>query len=130
MSATLADLAAGIVCKHCGVTTKRTEQQARAVGWRMFDGVSQTGKPLSDVVCPTCSGAERPPVEGSWNVQCTSCGWEYLEGLDDDTEADELLHTEQEAKDVAKDHDCEPEFRLMPPGPDAKWSEPKEAWRL
>jgi hypothetical protein len=73
-----------LVCKHCGNHSRSSMDVARADGWRTFSGVSMTGKPLDDVVCPSCAGTAKPGEEG-WSVRCLTCDWEwedeYGEGL-------------------------------------------------
>lgn len=45
-----------IACHYCPEITFLTEEGARFEGWRIFKGVSLTGKRLDDVICPNCSG--------------------------------------------------------------------------
>lgn len=49
-----------IQCVHCDQSTTLTEDGARVAGWRIFRGTSQTGAPLTDSLCPTCSGRTGP----------------------------------------------------------------------
>lgn len=121
-------IAALIECKHCDARTNSSPAVARAAGWRMFDGVSQTGKPLSDVVCPSCAGevdANQLIRAKSWDVMCDLCDWTYSEVDNDDFEP---LLSEKEAKQVARDHECTPLLRLKPPH--GEWGQAEEAWRL
>jgi len=64
-----------IKCKHCPRMSRLTEAGARSIGWRIFSGTSQAGKPLDDVACPVCSGRGPEPVPPSWDVRCLHCGW-------------------------------------------------------
>ena len=59
--------------------TRLTEAGARNMGWRFFRGLSQTGKPLDDVICPVCSDRGPEPDVPSWDIRCRACGWLYLE---------------------------------------------------
>lgn len=97
-------------CRHCTATTTASESDARALGWRWYEGPSQTGKPISDVVCPECAGdfsrtlSRYEDDEPGWAVGCRTCGWEYDAEFDGDP-----LRTEREAMNEADDHRCEPE---------------------
>lgn len=56
-------------CRHCHTVTGLSEAGARYLGWRLFEGSGMTGKPLTDVACPVCSGrkveqGKRVPVDG------------------------------------------------------------------
>lgn len=104
------------ICKHCGRSGGMTSVEVlRAGGWRLFEGVSQTGKPLSDVVCPWCAGTVETPPPG-WKVRCRTCDWEY------EDEDDEPLDAKP-AKQVARDHECEPWVEISPPGSE-RWGGP------
>jgi hypothetical protein len=103
-----------IQCKHCVASTRSSLDVARAAGWRMFTGVSVTGKPLDDVVCPACAGTADPEdAPQGWRVRCNTCDWEYED--DDDGPL-----SPAEARQMAYDHECEPEVRLAPPSGD-RW---------
>lgn len=109
-----------IACKHCPAVAGRsvTQEAARFLGWRFFDGLSMTGKPLSDVVCPTCAGTAEPVAETGeppgWRVRCNTCHWEY-----EDEYGDGPL-SPKEARDMARDHQCEAEVEIAPADGD-KW---------
>lgn len=50
-------------CVHCDHSTDLlSEDGARVAGWRIFRGRSLTGAPLSDVLCPSCSGRAVPKM--------------------------------------------------------------------
>jgi hypothetical protein len=98
------------------------EQGARAVGWRMFSGVSVTGKPLDDVVCPRCAGTAQDDQEPSWRVRCTTCEWQ---SDDDEDVTEEGPLTAQVAKELAADHRCWPQMEIAPPDTD-DWYPPSE----
>jgi hypothetical protein len=119
MSATTVDRL--IRCKHCPSTTASSPDAARMLGWRMFKGVSQTGKPLDDVVCPGCAGTtpitEDKPASPSWRVRCNTCYWEW------EDEFDEGPLSPKDAKSMAHDHECEPEVEIAPPSGE-KWFHP------
>lgn len=104
-------------CKHCPRGTSATFDAARAAGWRIFSGTTQSGKPLEDVVCPICAGTDPDPdrytdAKMIWDVQCYTCDWSFSEdwepGLDP-------LHTATEAKSCAQEHRCEPQFVYISP---------------
>jgi hypothetical protein len=61
---------------------------------------------LDDVICPVCSdrGAEVRPV--SWNVRCTACGWDFLEGYGGE-EPDVPVINVQDALRVLQGHHME-----------------------
>ena len=101
-----------ISCHHCARSTISTPDVARASGWRMFQGLSQTGKELDDVVCPSCSGHEVPIQQvPSWVVEC-HCEWSSHE---DWQPGDTPLLTAYEAMKFSRDHKCEPEFKFISP---------------
>ena len=107
-----------IRCKHCPSSTGSTLDAARMLGWRMFQGVSQTGKPLDDVVCPTCAGtASEPDAPESWSVRCLACDW----CSDDDGPDEEPLLSAKDAYSLGYDHECEPEIELRAPDAGARW---------
>lgn len=92
-------------CRGCGRSTGMTSRDVlRAGGWRLYDGPSLTGKTISDTVCPWCANTTDKPAPG-WRVGCNTCDWEY--DPDDMAEEGELLTSEKEANQVARDHECE-----------------------
>lgn len=95
-------------CKHCGREGKSSESVLRVQGWRLFNGESQTGKPLNDVVCPTCAGTATEPLPG-WRVGCHTCFWEW------EDEYDEGPLSKKDAQSIADDHECEPDTWVAPP---------------
>lgn len=78
-------------------------------GWRIWEGKSVTGKDLTVRICPVCAGVEQPKPQASWRVGCDTCYWEY-----DEWDDEEPL-TEKDAREVARDHVCEPETWVKPP---------------
>ena len=96
-------------CGTCSNSTRSSLDVARLAGWRIWDGKSQTGKPMSVRICPVCSGVEERKPEPSWRVGCDTCGWEYEEWDDDGP------LTEKQANDMAIDHQCEPDTWVKPP---------------
>lgn len=104
-----------ISCQHCPNKTRLTEAGARSIGWRMYSGPSVTGKELSDVACPNCSGRGHiDPLPPSWDIRCSICHWIASDdGLDH-----EPIISAREARAVAKLHECEPEFEYLAPGSD------------
>lgn len=105
-----------IRCKHCPRSTYSSLDVARMEGWRLFNGVSQTGKHLDDVVCPVCAGTNEPPEprpEG-WVVACRTCEWQSNEDPDDPDLFAEL--TAKDAKWLAREHRCEKWMEIRPPG--------------
>ena len=104
-----------IRCKHCSRSTASSAAIARHLGWRMFSGFSLTGKPLNDVVCPWCAGTvPESDAEPTWRVRCRTCDWEY-----DDEDGDGPLDAKA-AKQLARDHHCEPWIEIGPPNDD-RW---------
>lgn len=61
------------------------------------------------------------PAEPSWSVRCTTCDWEW------EDEFGEGPLDAKAAKEMARDHECEPEVELCPPGEDARWM---PEWRV
>lgn len=98
-------------CK-CGKSTGRTSLDVlRVKGWRIFDGLSQTGKPLSETVCPWCAGTATEPAP-TWRVGCNTCYWEW------EDDYDEGPLSQKEAKRIADDHECEPDTWVREPKAD------------
>lgn len=102
-----------IRCTNCPAHTRSSLDVARALGWRVWDGESVTGKSLTVRICPQCAGGhagdEKPPPAGSWRVGCDTCDWEW------EDEYDEGPLTEKDARRLADDHECEPSTWVKPP---------------
>jgi hypothetical protein len=112
-------MAAKIRCKHCPRSTYSSLDVARISGWRLFTGVSLTGKQLDDVVCPACAGTEPPKDEQpSWSVRCRTCDWVYEDDFD------EGPLSAREARQLALDHHCEPWVEIAAPNSD-QWMSPR-----
>lgn len=94
----------------CGASSMSSLDAARLSGWRIWDGESQTGKPMQVRICPGCAGDENAPAEPSWRVGCRSCDWEYY----DEDDSDGPL-AEKDARQMARDHECEPDVWVKPP---------------
>jgi len=64
-----------------------------------------------------CRGRCNPstPPAPTWSVRCNTCDWEW-----EDEDGEGPLDAKA-AKEMARDHECEPEVELCPPGDDAKW---------
>lgn len=99
-------------CGNCSNKTASSLDAARMAGWRIWEGKSVTGKDLKVRICPTCAGVEQPEEERSWRVGCHTCYWEYEEEWDD-PDGDPL--SEKDAREVARDHVCEPDTWIKPP---------------
>lgn len=102
-----------IYCKHCPRVTASSKDVARVQGWRMHTGLTQGGGFLDDVVCPRCAGQEEPDPP-SWNIECSTCFWNYL---DDEDELPPLVNID-EAEAEAREHVCQPWMRLQAPNTD------------
>jgi len=105
-----------IQCKYCPRSTFSTYDAARMLGWRMFRGVSQTGKPLDDVICPSCAGTRPPAPAETWAVRCTTCDW----STEDDPDDYEPVGTAADAVATGRGHECEPLIELKAPK-DTHW---------
>jgi hypothetical protein len=112
---------AGFQCKHCPSFTRSNEAGARMAGWRTYQGVSVTGKPLDDVVCPACAGTAEPEAP-TWRVHCITCDWDAAEeGWDSDDEPLNAL----DAKMLAASHRCYAQVEIGPPG-SSDWYHPND----
>jgi hypothetical protein len=113
-----------IRCKHCPRSTWSSLDVARVEGWRMYKGVSVTGKEIDDVACPSCAGTAAPPGKPapSWRARCRTCDWDSDE---DAEEAGEGPLTARDAKYLARGHHCEPWIEISPPGTDERWLPPR-----
>lgn len=99
-----------IRCKHCLNTTRSSRDVARVTGWRMWSGTTEGGKQVDDVVCPTCAGttpADDAPK--SFQVRCQTCDWDWIA-----EDGEEPLDA-RSAKDMADDHQCEPDVTIVAP---------------
>lgn len=103
-----------IKCGHCENFTALSPDGARSIGWRIYEGPSMTGKPMSDVLCPVCSGRGDDPKRPTWNIYCTTCDWQYLEEPDW-TDLRIPILTAEEASKLAQEHECEPWFKFTDP---------------
>ena len=96
-------------CKHCRRSADgSSEQVLRVAGWRIYEGKSQTGKDISDTVCPWCAGTTDKPAPG-WSVGCHTCDWEW------EDEFGEGPLDEKAAQRMADDHECEAWTWTKPP---------------
>lgn len=102
-------------CKHCPRFTRSSDEVARVQGWRWYDGPTQGGGHLSDVVCPVCAGYAEPESE-EWIVGCRTCDWESI--ADD---ADDRILTGKDAIATTRMHECEPDLWIRPPGSDVDY---------
>lgn len=104
---------------HCQNSTLSDETAARVLGWRVWSGTTMGGKQKRDVVCPVCAGTGEPEPEPgpSWDVMCTTCGWQYTD--EGPILAGEELANARDAESAAYDHECEQAFRFK--SPDGKW---------
>lgn len=103
-----------IKCKHCDNWTNLPEAGARNIGWRLFNGLSLTGKPLGDVLCPVCSGRGEDPKMPTWNIECTTCEWNYID--EEDWQVLKIpINSAEDADKIARDHKCEPWFIFTDP---------------
>lgn len=48
-------------CGACGVEVDALDDELRVVGWIVYDGRSQTGKPLHVRRCPACQQSATEP---------------------------------------------------------------------
>lgn len=75
------------------------------MGWRIFEGLSLTGKPMEDVMCPVHSGCGSDPglptAADSWDVSCMNCYWYFL---DEFMPGDPVLLSAADAVAAAKQH--------------------------
>lgn len=51
-----------IRCCHCPRLTRLSRANARNSGWRFYDGTTEGGKELHDVICNVCTGEVTPLV--------------------------------------------------------------------
>jgi hypothetical protein len=102
------------LCRHCQRSGGLSSIDVlRVQGWRFFTGTSQTGKAIEDVICPWCAGTATAPEPG-WRVRCQTCDWEY-----EDDNGEGPLDVKA-AKQLARDHECEPWVEISPPG-EERW---------
>lgn len=107
------------------------EPAARFLGWRMFSGLSITGKELHDSMCPMCSGRgqnleDHDWENHSWDIRCLTCTWlfsdEWVPGFIP-------LLTATEAWDYSLvHHDCDPDENGMVPESVFQYMNPLGKW--
>lgn len=88
------------------------EQGARPAGWLIGEGPTIGGQHVRRVHCPGCTGrtGDGPLVE-KWDADCQTCG----ESASDYEDYDDEPFTEKDAKNWNRDHECEPDVRLITP---------------
>jgi hypothetical protein len=52
-------------CRYCPGDIYTSEARARARGWHIFRGLSQTGRQMYDVFCPDCFRRRKPQPQVS-----------------------------------------------------------------
>src|SRR4029077_1222223 len=95
-------------------STMSSDAVARSIGWRWYDGPTLGGGHLSDVVCPICAGLTTAADSERWNVVCLTCDFNYEEDRHPD-DVDDALTEPKDAVSVGRDHECEPESRIISP---------------
>lgn len=68
-----------IRCHYCPRFTNVDEAGARFSGWRLFRGLSITGKQLDDAICPSCSGRGPGADIPTWDIRCRHCRWQFTD---------------------------------------------------
>lgn len=92
-------------CSNCGTTNGSSREVAEfGLGWRFWSGQTVGGKEQEVSLCPTCSGCTPEPEAGDpgWSARCRTCDWDWLDDFDD------TRLSEAEARELARDHRCEP----------------------
>jgi hypothetical protein len=101
-------------CKHCPRQTLSTDPVAWHLGWRWFNGTTQGGQELQDVLCPGCHRGQT----STWNVECRTCWWAFSS---DDFEPGAVpLATARDAVPLAREHRCEPDMWIFDPDGNGK----------
>jgi hypothetical protein len=67
--------------------------------------------------CPKWKADCSEPDQPGWDVRCHTCGWQW----EDDNEEGPM--DAKRARDLADDHECEPEVQVCPPG-ETRWMPP------
>jgi hypothetical protein len=96
-------------CQNCTRSTLANEINARASGWRIWQGKTQSGTDAVVRICPVCTGDVAAAAEQSWQVGCHTCDWEW------EDEYGEGPLTKKQANEMADDHECERETWVKPP---------------
>jgi hypothetical protein len=89
---------------------------ARASGWRWFQGTTEGGKQLDDVVCPFCAGV-KDPLDQPWDVMCYTCDWGFMGEFEP---GDEIIASAHEAVALGREHRCEPDVWIYDPDQNAR----------
>lgn len=91
------------------------------VGEVMTDQAKDLHKQIRNAIGWACDRrCDVDPDAVSWEVRCSTCDWEW-DGEDDEGPLDA-----EEAKRLARDHECEPYVEIKGPGMD-RWH---EEWRV
>jgi hypothetical protein len=93
-----------------------TDDCARAVGWRVWSGLTLGGIEKRVVFCPRCAGANSEDVAEEveapkWDARCNTCDFAASE----EDEYDDEPFTEADAKRWRSDHECEPDVEIVAP---------------
>jgi hypothetical protein len=116
---TAAVLVKDITCQGCKRTCQRqlSDEMARAVGWRIWDGETLGGKEVSVRLCPVCAGTATPDQEVellSYAAGCHTCGADMA---DESREKPGHVFTQEEAEEWRDYHRCEADtYITKPPG--------------
>jgi hypothetical protein len=98
-----------------------TAGEARAAGWRVFDGTTMGGADLHARYCPKCIGpteAEADGAERGYDAECSTCDATMSDEWADDKP--DGGWTEDDAGTWCMDHRCEPATGVIPPKKDGK----------
>ena len=95
-------------CDNCGRTNGSSTEVARAFGWRLWEGVTVGGKHSKVNLCSACVGhkSDSDDADPGFGVECRACGWVW------EDEHEEGPLSEKDARQMACDHECEPDTRV------------------
>jgi len=105
-------------CQHCATKATLTIGTARGLGWRIYDGLSVTGKRLSVRLCPACVGAGEvragDGVPRGFDAECSTCDARMSDDWWD--EEPDYGWSEKDAENWISEHECQPDTHIVRPG--------------
>ncbi|MGN9802026.1 hypothetical protein [Micromonospora sp. L32] len=111
----------GRCAEHVEEAARLITGHPKPIDWTRTDEAIVADEAAKDLVVSVngavgpCYGCG-PKYDGpTWSVRCTTCDWDWQDDFDEgplDVEA---------ARSMARDHECEPNVQLRPPGENSKW---------
>jgi hypothetical protein len=106
-----------LICQAC----KRHQRfespgEARALGWRVYDGPTLSGAESSVRICKPCMDVAHglaKPVVDDWTAECATCDASMAEEWADERTDDGWA--KKDAEEWKRGHECEPDVSISKP---------------